>query len=243
MFLSSGEIGLADKVAEDGRGRRLAAGQGVRIIDIAADAGAGMGMFERLHGFESAESLARHLRAATQQHFGVAARQYLSKIVLMIDDLRKNIPLMMKGFSEQYVPAGADGQVERVAQRFALIAVGGELAQVLGILPWPPQEATEAAGKCFKDWLVARGGHGAAEDRDGIEKVRSFLLASGMARFIPAWAEENNENRFQPRDVVGYRRALMTVGIISSPLLPGKRIFAGATMRGGWPPRWCSLAI
>jgi uncharacterized protein (DUF927 family) len=55
MFLSSGEIGLADKVAEDGRGRRLAAGQQVRIVDIPADAGAGMGMFEKLHGFESHE--------------------------------------------------------------------------------------------------------------------------------------------------------------------------------------------
>ena len=43
LFLSSGEIGLADKVAEDGRGRKLAAGQQVRIVDISAEAGAGMG--------------------------------------------------------------------------------------------------------------------------------------------------------------------------------------------------------
>jgi len=77
LFLSSGEIGLADKVAEDGRGRKLAAGQQVRIVDVAADAGSEMGMFENLHGFASAEILARHLRAATQQHYGVAARQYL----------------------------------------------------------------------------------------------------------------------------------------------------------------------
>ncbi len=63
MFLSSGEISLADKVAEDGRGRRLAAGQQVRIVDIPADAGAGMRLFENLHGFDSAEALARHLPA------------------------------------------------------------------------------------------------------------------------------------------------------------------------------------
>ena len=36
LFLSSGEIGLADKVAEDGRGRRLAAGQQIRIVDVPA---------------------------------------------------------------------------------------------------------------------------------------------------------------------------------------------------------------
>ncbi len=204
LFLSSGEIGLADKVAEDGRGRRIAAGQDVRIVDVAADAGAGMGMFEELHGFASAEMLARHLRAATQQHYGVPARRYLAAIVPEIDGLRQQIAPIMKAFSEQYVPAGADGQVERVAQRFALIAVGGELAQRRGIVPWPPGEAVAAAGRCFNDWLAARGGHDAAEVRAGLDQVRSFLQANGIARFIPAW-ETDQATRIQP-DVAGYRQ-------------------------------------
>jgi putative DNA primase/helicase len=209
LFLSSGEIGLADKVAEDGRGKRLAAGQQVRIVDVAADAGAGMGMFENLHGFASAEILARHLRSATQMHYGVAARQYLGAVVPVIDELRKQIAPIMKAFCEQFVPAGADGQIERVAQRFALVAVGGELAQQQGILPWQAGEAIAAAGKCFNDWLLARGGHDAAESRDGIEQVRSFLLANGMARFIPAWEHDLDgrpESRVPPRDVAGYRQ-------------------------------------
>lgn len=46
IFLSSGELSLGDKIAEDGRGKRVAAGQQVRIIDIAADAGVGIGLFE-----------------------------------------------------------------------------------------------------------------------------------------------------------------------------------------------------
>jgi uncharacterized protein (DUF927 family) len=209
LFLSSGEIGLADKVAEDGRFRKVAAGQQVRLVDIAADAGAGMGMFENLHGFASAEVLARHLRSATQQHYGVAAREYLGAIVPMIDDLRKQIAPIMEAFCERFVPIGADGQVERVAQRFALVAVGGELAQQHGILPWPAGTAIEAAGKCFDDWLSARGGHDAAESSDGIEQVRSFLLAHGMARFVPAWEHDldnRNESRVPPRDVAGYRQ-------------------------------------
>lgn len=209
LFLSSGEIGLADKVAEDGRGKKLAAGQQVRIVDIAADAGGGMGMFENLHGFASAEILARHLRAATQHHYGVAARHYLAAVVPSIEDLRKQIAIIMKAFCEQYVPAGADGQIERVAQRFALVAVGGELAQQHGIVPWPAGEAIAAAGRCFNDWLAARGGHDAAESRDGIEQVRSFLSANGMARFVPAWEHEldnRTESRIPPRDVAGYRQ-------------------------------------
>jgi uncharacterized protein (DUF927 family) len=219
LFLSSGEIGLADKVAEDGRGRKLAAGQQVRIVDISADAGAGMGMFENLHGFASAEQFARHLRSEARKHYGVAARHYLAAIVPPIEDLSRQVGSIMKAFCEQCVPAGADGQVERVAQRFALIAVAGEFAQQHGIVPWQDGEAIKAAGRCFSDWLSARGGHDAAESRDGIDQVRSFLLANGMARCIPAWEIEEEDYRlkanglqprgaagFQPRDVVGYRQ-------------------------------------
>lgn len=205
MFLSSGEISLADKVAEDGRGRRLAAGQQVRIVDIPADAGAGMGLFENLHGFDSAEALARHLRGATMQNYGIAAREYLAAVVSNIDVLRKQVSDLVRAFCEQFVPAGADGQVERVAQRFGLVAAGGEIAVRCGVVPWQRGEATLAAGRCFDDWLAVRGGIEPAEAREGIDQVRSFLLANGMARFIPAW-EEDQDKRIQPRDVAGYRQ-------------------------------------
>jgi uncharacterized protein (DUF927 family) len=169
-----------------------------------ADAGVGLGMFENLHGFASAEALARHLRSATRQHYGAAAREYLKVIVPDIDEVQKTVLSTMKAFCEHYVPEGADGQVQRVAQRFALIAVGGELAQQQGILPWDAGEAVGAAGKCFEAWLEARGGHDAAEARDGIAQVRSFLNANGMARFIPAWAVQ--ETKVMPRDLCGYRQ-------------------------------------
>ncbi len=73
LFLSSGELSLADKIAEDGRGRRAAAGQQVRIVDIAADAGAGYGIFEKLHGFESGDAFSRHLKIAASENYGVAS--------------------------------------------------------------------------------------------------------------------------------------------------------------------------
>lgn len=205
MFLSSGEISLADKIAEDGRARKLAAGQQVRIIDLPADAGAEMGMFERLHDFSTPEALARHLREATQQHYGVAARTYLSAVVPQIADLQGHVSKITKAFCEAYVPVGADGQVERVAQRFALIAAGGELATRAKILPWQPGEAVAASGRCFEDWVAQRGGCEPAEERQGIEQVRAFLLANGMARFIPAW-EEDADKRIPIRDVAGYRQ-------------------------------------
>ncbi len=48
LFLASGELGLADHMA--GAGVRAHAGQELRFADIEADAGAGTGAFEQLHG-------------------------------------------------------------------------------------------------------------------------------------------------------------------------------------------------
>jgi uncharacterized protein (DUF927 family) len=204
LFLSSGEISLADKIAENGRDRRMAAGQRVRIVDVSADAGAGMGMFENLHGFESAEAMARHLREAAQRHYGVAGRAYLKEIVPVIGELQKQVAEIIKSFSEHYVPQGADGQVERVAQRFALIAAGGEVAARAGILPWDRGVALEAAGKIFEAWIEERGGSAPAEEHEGVEAVRAFLLANGQARFFAAWGCD--EDKRVVHNLAGFRQ-------------------------------------
>ena len=60
LFLSTGELSLADKIAETGK--RARAGQSVRVIDIPADAGKGLGIFDTLHDFTSGGALADHLR-------------------------------------------------------------------------------------------------------------------------------------------------------------------------------------
>src|SRR5205085_190565 len=107
----------ADKVAEDGRGKRLAAGQQVRIVDIPADPGAGLGLFEELHEFSSAESLARHLNTSAAQFYGSAAPRFLSSIAGDLDAIRSAASEHVRTFVDSYVPPGADGQVHRVAQR------------------------------------------------------------------------------------------------------------------------------
>lgn len=205
LFLSSGEIGLADKVAEDGRGKRLAAGQQVRIVDVPADPGGGLGLFEELHGFTSAEVLATHLRTAAASIYGTAARSFLGNVAGDLRAVRSAVSEHTRNFVERYVAEGADGQVHRVAQRFALIAAAGELAVAAGVLPWPEGEATRAATRVYRDWLDARGGVEPAEIRTGIAQVRAFLLAHGMARFVPAW-EEPVEPRIPPRDIAGFRK-------------------------------------
>jgi uncharacterized protein (DUF927 family) len=83
----------------------------------------------------------------------------------------------------ELVPPNADGQVERAAGRFALVAAAGELAIHAGVIPWEPGEACQAATACFNAWLEARGGSGPSEIRDGIDQVRLFLEKHGASRF------------------------------------------------------------
>jgi putative DNA primase/helicase len=204
LFLSSGEVSLADKIAEDGRGRRAAAGQSVRLIDLPADAGAGRGLFEDLHGHESADVFARHVKAASSSNYGTAARAFLRHITGELENIRTAIGRYSSQFVKDNVNEDADGQVKRVAQRFALIGTAGEIAVGAGVLPWKPGTALAAAARCFRDWLEMRGGTEPAEITDGIEQVQSFIAAHGMSRFVPAWEEEAKSHIV--RDIAGYRR-------------------------------------
>ncbi|WP_162913407.1 DUF927 domain-containing protein [Rhodospirillaceae bacterium SYSU D60014] len=203
MFLSSGEIGIADKLAEDGRGRRIAAGQEVRVIDVPADAGRGLGLFEDLHGHASADAFARALKEAASRSYGTAARSFIEKVAGQIDSAAKAIVGHQRNFVAKHCPAGADGQVSRVAGRFGLIAAAGELATTMGVLPWPRGEAMKAAAVCFGAWLEARGGHGPAEIAAGIAQIREFIEAHGESRFAPAEGDDKDRRTVNR---VGFRR-------------------------------------
>jgi uncharacterized protein (DUF927 family) len=65
LFLSTGELGLAARLAEGGK--RAMAGQAVRVVEIPADAGAGLGIFDQVHDYGSGAALAEHLRLAADR--------------------------------------------------------------------------------------------------------------------------------------------------------------------------------
>ena len=188
IFLSSGEQGLEDKMLE--AGGRTRAGQEVRVPDIPCPPD---GMFINAHGFPSFGVLAETLKANARKNFGHAARAFIeqqckdwSRREQILGQLRD----MESSWLAVAVPPNADAQVRRVAGRFALVAVAGELAQSMGILPWPVGEAFEAAKACFLAWLESRGSSGASEVYRGIEAVLDFLDRHGSARF-DVWGDRD----------------------------------------------------
>jgi len=185
LFLSTGEITLPQKMGEVGK--RAMSGLEVRLVNLPANAGAGMGVFQDLHGRSCGAALADELKSAAREHYGVAARAFLARLAhdraANPIELRDTLNALRERFMADYVPDGASGQVRSVASRFATIAAAGELARDYGVLPWPEGEAMRATGACFAAWLAERGGAGSGEDTAALAQVRAFLEAHGESRF------------------------------------------------------------
>ncbi len=203
LFLSTGEIGLEAKIAEDPRAGRSKAGQAVRCVEIPADAGAGVGLFENLHGHTDGAAMARALKTATEKNYGTVMPAFMAALVGQFDRAVDLVERKIHQFEEVYTSAKADGQVTRVAGRFGLLAAAGELGVELGVLPWPKGEATRAARTCFAAWLSQRGGSGPQEIQKGIDAVKTFLLRFGAARF--QHVEVNLDSPVAPKDLAGFR--------------------------------------
>ncbi len=183
IFFSTGEIGLGDKIAE--AGRKVTAGQEVRIVDIPADAGQGFGIFDHLGEFNRPTELADRFKELTASHYGHAAPLFLKYLTADLEAARDRVRIIISEFVEHACPGDADGQVRRVARRFALVAAAGELAAGWGVVPWQEGDARQASRRCFDDWLIQRGGTEPTEVREGIARVRAFISEHGMSRFVP----------------------------------------------------------
>lgn len=234
MLLSTGEMTLSAFMREVKHGNETKAGQEVRFLDVPADAGVGMGAFERLSLVETPEAFSRLIKTNAHKHFGTAAPAFLDELVAVRDQAGDIIAESVAAFSSQFIPPGADPQVLRGARRFALVAAAGELAVALGILPWPRGEARGAAGKLFREWIVQRGGLGSAEDRQIVETVRSFLQAYGDARFSPCVIDEGQPRRTVV-DRAGFWRSTMVDGETVREYLflpqPWKVLFNGVNIQ------------
>jgi uncharacterized protein (DUF927 family) len=205
LFLSSGEEGLADRLAEaKGGPRRVRAGQEVRILDLPADTGQ-HGLFEELHGLADARGLADALKAASGRLYGTAGLAWLQTLADDPAGMAAAAREVIEAFTCDHVPDDASGQVQRAARRFALVAAAGELAAGARILPWPAGEAERAAATCFAAWRDGRqAGTGRAEDAAAIAAVRDFLERHGDARFVPLSGEAEPDRPIANR--AGWRR-------------------------------------
>jgi len=183
LFLSTGEIGLAEHIAASGG--RIRAGMEVRMLDIPADARAGYGVFENIHGAPSPAAFADSLKALSETYYGSPADALLTRITKSgeLDQAVAYIRQVQEQFVKQYVPVDAHGQVTRAAMRFGAVAGVGEYCISIGILPWESGHAIWGVRECYLAWLESRGDNSASEDIRALAQVREYLERNGESRF------------------------------------------------------------
>ena len=181
LFLSTGERTLRDLMAA--AGQQVKGGQEARLIDIDADAGLGVGVFERLHGFRTGQELATQLQQVTTKYYGTAISPFLEHLVEDRASIAARVRERRTEFLAACVPEGSAGEVFRVASLFGVIAAAGEEATKVGITGWNISEPWAAAQHLFGRWIRYRGGTGASDVEAGLRAVRSFI--------------NTNPNRFQ----------------------------------------------
>jgi putative DNA primase/helicase len=205
LFISAGEVSLADHMSEGGK--RVRAGQEARMADIPADAGKGYGAFEYLHSFDNGSDFSRAITNEASKYYGATGRAWLVWLAERAPALKKLVRDRADLIARRIVPQLAGGQVQRVGARFSLIAAAGELATEAGLTGWATGESTDAAATCFNAWMNARGGMGNSEVASMLRQVSRFLELHGEGRFT-WWHRAADDRAAKTLNRAGVRRML-----------------------------------
>jgi putative DNA primase/helicase len=181
LFLSTGELTFANHAETAGKQAR--GGVEVRTVNVDAVAGENMGVFESLHGVESAAKFADLLKANTQTNHGVVGVAFVEYVIWNWDIVKDKVEAYRSNFRKKYTPSGPlSGEIPRVIERFSLVAAAGEVATEAGLTGWPPGEAMKSVACCLETWLSQRSTGSSDMDR-AVEQVKQFFIANGDSRF------------------------------------------------------------
>lgn len=180
FFLSAGEETLTTVMKK--AGKKTNAGQEIRLADIEIDAGRNMGGFETIHQYATPAELALKLKDNAGKYYGMVGLEWIRKIVLMRDEMPQKLKEGIERFMDECITKGISGQATRVARRFALVAVAGEVATEIGLTGWLEGEAGKATMKCFNAWLENFGTVN-REETAILEQIKGFIEANGNSRF------------------------------------------------------------
>jgi putative DNA primase/helicase len=181
-LLSTGEVTLADKIGED-RGKTARVGVDVRIIDVPADAGEGMGIFECLHGRANPAAFCDELREAALNVYGTAGPRFVQLMAGNIDETIQAAERLIDETGRAMTAGITEGQIHRVARQLAIIGVAGELARGALGLDWAENETIDAVRKTFAEWTAGRGNE-TGEVTRALQAIRAAIDSHGESREI-----------------------------------------------------------
>ena len=151
LYLSAGEVSL--KAVMEQAGLTVRAGQEVRFIDLPADAGKNLGVFDTVQTYQDGNRFSLAIKEHSIRYHGTAARAFIRQIAAQYTKHQDRVIKAVDTFVDGLSFSDADPQVHRVARRFGLIAAAGELASELKVTDWEFGQATWSATVCFNEWL------------------------------------------------------------------------------------------
>ncbi|MBX3617243.1 DUF927 domain-containing protein [Nitrosomonas sp.] len=161
VLLSTGELSLAE-FAEKGGSIRMK-GEEVRIIDIPADAGEGLGIFKTIpDGYTDASSYVKFLDEATQKYYGTPQIEFLEKLVAdhNAQDAERTvsdcIKCYMSEFNNKLNIDSTEGTTNRFGDRFALAYAALCMAVEYEVLPFNNKQIFNRISRCYKAALGIR---------------------------------------------------------------------------------------
>ncbi|CAI2161173.1 Superfamily II helicase and inactivated derivatives [Serratia fonticola] len=148
VMLSTGEFSLGQHATE-GNLSRLD-GEKVRVVDVPADAGADIGIFDTVPEGMSPRGLAERIQRQCELYYGTAAPAFITKMLKEgHNSVKKQILEYIAHFMEHHEIDEDNGIEVRIGKRFALAYASGVLASEYGILPLTEKEIMEGISSCY----------------------------------------------------------------------------------------------
>lgn len=190
IAISTGEMDMETFIATSGR--KVKAGQLVRLLNIPLSKA--VCFHEHANGKQHADAL----KAAYQQHYGAAGREWVKYLA----DHQQDAVAAVRAAEVRWrslIPAHYGEQVHRVAARFAVL----EAALLLGriMTGWDEQGCRDAIQHSYNAWVNLFGTSN-KEYEQIIEQAEAFLSAFGMSRFATL---DYNEQALIIPNLAGYR--------------------------------------
>lgn len=174
-----------------------------RVVDLPAECGP-HGLVADLHGCADGVTFARSLQAALRRHHGHLLPAFLDRLVFDLDavaaGLTKDLPHMTAEVQGRADAVASPVCHPPIAERFALVALAGELAIRWGLLPWPPGTATEAVTPLAR--LARLDGATGPGATPALARLSVFLTAH-QDRIIDLNATDSPQDT--PADAIGWQ--------------------------------------
>lgn len=190
------------------------------------------GVFDYVDEQEDTEALSQAIERATEfESYGTAGPAFIQGLLQKVEKegrerLQEEIRKKVREFCAEAVGSDKDGQIKRVANRFGLVAVAGELAVEFGVLPWVRGMAYECVLKCYRAWR--EGFENSVEERRRlVERLEEEILSNGR-RFKQVYRGTVTEESSGP-SCLGWQILNDERKVVRVYLLPGEsRKFFGA---------------